>query len=457
MDDTLFRNITKIKEKYMTKDRDYVIVIDGEERCISGDTLIRTNRNTIGRQHTIKWMYNHFNGNPDNLKNFNKQWNLDAPTYVRSYDGHSIRLHKINNVVYSGKRKLVYLELENGYNLKATPDHKVLTNNGFIEIQKLDITKDFVMCDTPNSKASSNPEYVKVKSIIPLGVEDTYDIVCDEPYHNFVANGMVIHNSGKSTLAQQLGAYVYPQLSMEQIAMNPQEFITKVVATPHRSCIIYDEAFGGLSSRSSLSEINNLIVTLMTEMGQKNLFVIIVLPSIFMLDKYVAIWRARALFHTYFKNGKRGRFYVFNKNRKKLLYLKGKKDYNYNCVKSSFKGRFIDKYVVDENEYRKRKELILKMKDRNPRQERFKEQRNALLYCLYKEYSISMHGMERLCKKYDIQLKRSAIHDAIIQMSKSVDKEKEIRKELKERYGDTPKKVVAAMEKANKSSENEDM
>lgn len=43
----------------------------------------------------------------------------------------------------------------------------------------------------------------KIISIESKGVEDTYDISCDKPYHNFIANDFVVHNSGKSTLAHE--------------------------------------------------------------------------------------------------------------------------------------------------------------------------------------------------------------------------------------------------------------
>jgi recombination protein RecA len=43
---------------------------------------------------------------------------------------------------------------------------------------------------------------VKVKSIIPAGKCMTYDITCPAPNNNFIANGMVVHNSaGKSLLS----------------------------------------------------------------------------------------------------------------------------------------------------------------------------------------------------------------------------------------------------------------
>lgn len=41
-------------------------------------------------------------------------------------------------------------------------------------------------------------EYSPVESIEPCGQEMTYDIVCEDPHRNFVANGIVVHNCGKT-------------------------------------------------------------------------------------------------------------------------------------------------------------------------------------------------------------------------------------------------------------------
>lgn len=39
-----------------------------------------------------------------------------------------------------------------------------------------------------------------IESITPVGAEPTFDIYCADPYHNFLANDFVVHNSGKTTL-----------------------------------------------------------------------------------------------------------------------------------------------------------------------------------------------------------------------------------------------------------------
>ena len=277
--------------------------------CLTGDTEIRTNRASLGRKHTLKWMYNQYHNNPDKLTKMNQlehKWDLKIPTYVRSYNGKDIRLHKIKDVLYSGKKEVYFLILEDEGFIKATFDHKIMTNNGFIELGKLNKNKDLIMCDDPYThthaskkkkprykevtglkyhpykrgkgrnrvalhrlvyeanmnkltlkefiKIVSNdekkskklsyispkfiihhkdlnsqndslenlqkvteqehrkihkigdynnfnqgiPSYKKIKEIVYSGIEDTYDIVCEEPYHNFVANGIIVHNSGKS-------------------------------------------------------------------------------------------------------------------------------------------------------------------------------------------------------------------------------------------------------------------
>jgi thymidylate synthase (FAD) len=43
------------------------------------------------------------------------------------------------------------------------------------------------------------PRYLKVESIEYLGIQDVYDLEMEAPNHNFVANSIVVHNSGRYT------------------------------------------------------------------------------------------------------------------------------------------------------------------------------------------------------------------------------------------------------------------
>lgn len=226
--------------------------------------------------------------------------------------------------------------------------------------------------------------------------------------------------AGKSMLAMQLGKVLDPTLSIDRICMTPNEFTKAIVKAKKGQCIIFDEAFTGLSSRASLTEINKLIVSLMMEMRQKNLFVIIVMPTIFLLDRYVALFRAKGLFHVYLKNGKRGRWIYFNNKKKKLLYLLGKKLFSYGKPKSRFRGRFYEKYTISEQEYRDKKGDALVKKSRSTKAEVYKSQRDLLFYIMNETLKINRSRMVKLCEKVGWKVGNTTIFDAVFAVKKNM-------------------------------------
>jgi len=216
--------------------------------------------------------------------------------------------------------------------------------------------------------------------------------------------------SGKSVLAMQIGAVLDDNFCLSKITFTASQFRKAVVGAKKGECIIFDEAFRGLSSRSSLSEVNRMMVTLMMEMRQKNLFVIIVMPTFFMLDKYAALFRAKGLFHVYTNKGKRGFWTFFNKSKKKVLYILGKKLYNYSNPKSTFKGRFLEKYTVNEELYRKaKKDSLGKLDKKVEVKDVFQHQRDVLIYLCIKNLGLSRTGLSVLCQNFGVSLDRSTI------------------------------------------------
>ena len=121
--------------------------------------------------------------------------------------------------------------------------------------------------------------------------------------------------SGKSVFGMQVAKAIDPTLSLDRICMNAQQFKDAIYKAQKGQAIIFDEAFSGLSSRGSMSEINRMLVSLMMQMRQKNLFVVVILPTFFMLDRYVAIFRSRGLIHIHKVKDKRY-FMVFNHKKK---------------------------------------------------------------------------------------------------------------------------------------------
>jgi len=223
---------------------------------------------------------------------------------------------------------------------------------------------------------------------------------------------------GKSVFAMQYGKLLDPTLCLDRICFNPKEFHDAVVKAKKGQCVIYDEAFTGLSSRSSLAEVNRSLVSLMMEMRQKNLFVIIVMPTIFLLDKYAALWRAKELFHIYTKDGKRGRWVYFNHKKKKLLYMTGRKYYEYNFPKSKRRGKFKDTYVIDELEYRAKKSDSLKNKSKITKSENFKKQRDVLFNLLNRKYGIPQLDISKACRKFGFVISRNRISELVAEIDK---------------------------------------
>jgi len=169
----------------------------------------------------------------------------------------------------------------------------------------------------------------------------------------FIIDG--IEGAGKSVLAQQIAFYCDPTLNMSRIAFTPKEFQSCIMKADKFQAVVYDEAYQGLNSRSAMTTLNRTLISMMAQIRQKNLYVFIVIPNFWELDKYIALWRSRALFHVYTSEGyERGNFSFYNIKKKKQLYIAGKKTYQY-FVKPNFRGRFTKGYMVDEKEYREKK------------------------------------------------------------------------------------------------------
>lgn len=224
--------------------------------------------------------------------------------------------------------------------------------------------------------------------------------------------------SGKSTLAMQIGKAVDPTLDLKRIVFSPDDFREAVYKAKKGQCIIYDEAFTGFSSRSSLGQINRVLVSLSMQMRQKNLMVIIVLPTIFLLDKYIATFRAKALIHVYESKGRRGYFRVYNYKSKKLLILLGQKTFSYSSkfARTNFRGRFYGKFALGDEKidklYRDKKEKALKDTEKTSMtvsQIKYREQRDLIIYLLRKQTQMKYRAMQELFEEYDFLIDFSQI------------------------------------------------
>jgi ABC-type dipeptide/oligopeptide/nickel transport system ATPase component len=209
---------------------------------------------------------------------------------------------------------------------------------------------------------------------------------------------------GKSVLAQQIAKYLDPELSIDNIVFNSDDFIKQIKDPTNKKgkAIILDEAFNAANARASMSEVNRSLAGVATEMRQKNLFIIIVLPSFFDLDKYFALWRCRTLFHVYFNSQERRRFLVFPKDYKLKLYLNGKKTYDYSKPKQPFIRPFQFKhlYGVSEEEYRLKKSQSFEKRTISNQARKWMQQRNSYIRFIMENNKLSQTEIGKIPERY---------------------------------------------------------
>ena len=209
------------------------------------------------------------------------------------------------------------------------------------------------------SKMINDPTHIRIK-VIRSKPAEIYGIEIDSPSKwHITDNWMVTHNT---CLANQLGIYLDPKFNLEKILYTPQEFMEALAVAKKGDFLLFDEAML-LSNRSAMSSINKMIIQAMSMIRSKNIYVCFCVNSIFDLDKNLSLHRADILFHVYGDNLiDRGKYAAFFKvkageDRLKKLYLFGKKWYSYSQPKANFISRFVNEFVVDEEEYEKRKQI----------------------------------------------------------------------------------------------------
>jgi hypothetical protein len=271
--------------------------------------------------------------------------------------------------------------------------------------------------------------------------------------------------AGKSWLALQLGKYVDPSLDLSRVVFNADAFREAVLSAKKGQCVVFDEAFTGLSSRSSLSIINKVLIGLTMQMRQKNLFILIILPSYFMLDKYIALFRAKALIHVFECHGRRGYFRLYNREKKKLLYLIGKNTYSYNTklIRTKFRGRFYGKFALGDDSveqlYRKKKEKALSESEQSPMsagQAKYKEQRDILVWRLRKELGLKYQDMEDYLADWQINLSLSVISRICARFGEKLNENSKSKDKTSKNVEETdPEPTNEGVQEENESIEQE--
>lgn len=244
--------------------------------------------------------------------------------------------------------------------------------------------------------------FIKNKILPSLQKEDKDYLILVDGYEG----------SGKSTFVAQLGKAVDPSLELSRICMTADEFKEAIINAKKGQCVIYDEAVTGLSAADSITRIGRLLKSLMMQMRQKNLLVVVILPSLFEMNRYAVLSRARFFFHIYESSGRRGYWVGYNQRDTRKLYLGGKKSYSY-ILRSRFKGRFYGKFPVDKEGYLKKKEEALMKLDELDKSKKDNLKHKLIFNMITKEKISQTEAAKRLTE-WGIPISQSAISQIML-------------------------------------------
>lgn len=181
------------------------------------------------------------------------------------------------------------------------------------------------------------------------------------PKHNWDFVNLVVGEpgDGKTTFTLLTSYYLDPNITIDQWAYSSEQFkeiINKDL--PPGSCIVWDE-----SDELAENWNSNVVLTitrLMKRIRSKRYIIWLITPTFFDMRKFFVIFRTKALFDVYasperdketrkFK-ANRGRVRFFGKEKKRLLYFKGVKEWNMKAILPDFYDSFGDvpsNYPID--------------------------------------------------------------------------------------------------------------
>ena len=186
---------------------------------------------------------------------------------------------------------------------------------------------------------------------------------------------------GKSTSLAFPIAWTLSGLPL-RVVFNIQQFNQEYDEAQPGECIIFDEFVTAGLSTAAMTQIQKSIIEKLTMGRKKRVYIILVIPSFYMLRKYFAVHRSISLIHAFSEDlMSRGHFSFFGYNSKKNLYLHYRKYESYPMRKSGFIGnypKYNDNTFISEKYYQDKKDEAIRMAGKIEKEE--KEDKPTKLY-----------------------------------------------------------------------------
>ncbi len=98
---------------------------------------------------------------------------------------------EIGDLVKKSNKECYALLTDNYNEIRGSNDHYVETKRGWVKLEDIDVKNDIVYTDEGEEL---------VVSLESIGVHDTFDLEVLNDEHKYYANGIVSHNTGKTTI-----------------------------------------------------------------------------------------------------------------------------------------------------------------------------------------------------------------------------------------------------------------
>jgi hypothetical protein len=158
---------------------------------------------------------------------------------------------------------------------------------------------------------------------------------------------------GKTTILTHVGAYLTWKINQiygtnntftdKNLVFGGVELEKVSLEMPKYSVIGMDE--GDDVTTHGMKEFAQKLKRYFRKCRQLNQILLVILPSFFEFPKFYALNRSHFLIDVFFQGEyERGYFKFYGPHSKKMLYLNGKKEWNYDAWRPDFHGRFFGSY-----------------------------------------------------------------------------------------------------------------
>ncbi len=174
----------------------HIGAIESTNPCVVGDALVSTSAGLVRLDRLVETATTAQVGlvTDDRVTALTRWGNgtMGAASGVAACEG-GVTIYPLAGAFGSGVRPVERVTTEGGYTLEVTPDHKVMTTQGWVPAGNLKPRYHSVLLQSGKSFTD------KVASVIPAGERPVFDL--REPVtHSFIANGFVVSNCGEQPL-----------------------------------------------------------------------------------------------------------------------------------------------------------------------------------------------------------------------------------------------------------------